>query len=759
LREEVRLISLLGPGGIGKTRLSIELARRLSGSFANNIAFVDLSSLRSPDQVGTAIAQSLGLKETEEAHLKTYLRPRSFLLVLDNFEHLLPAKSLVVDLLATAPRLKILVTSRTVLHVYGEHEFIVSPLAIPSMEKTKDPLLSAQFPAVNLFVQRAQSVNPTFTLTTENAEAVAELCVRMEGNPLAIELAAFQIKYFSPQAMLVRLANSKRLAFLSHVSKRLPLHQQTIRDMLDWSFILLSSPLQTLFSRLAVFSGGCTFDAAENVCSDLSGADSTSVLGGNLIAGYPYSIQEGLTSLADQSLLRQVIDADGEPRFSMPGMTREYAQEQLEKIGGTSSLQHAHARYYLKLVEEVEIRLDSSSRQAPFNLLNREYANLEAAMQWTLDQHEGEMGLRFTAALWDFWQVEGSQSKGNDLAQTILEQTVGLKLPIRARVMRLFGWQSQDYRDLTSMLWAFQSSLDLSNEIGDSMGVSMARLGLGELARLRSQFAQARLYLQQSLELFTERQDNQQIAWAYDLMGRIELSTGNLTAARSCFQKSLDLFQKRGSNSGMITALCHLGQACYYEGDLEQAKTCFEESQGLCRGVGNPCSTASAQALNYLGEIAGSQSQPRLARELVDQCLHLSKSMGYSWCTELGCFTSGMQALKAGEIESAAFYLRESVLLQQSLKEDWRVLILLEAVAFLAIQHHDPLGAARLYGIVDRLRHDLQIVQFPIYRQQYDTGLEQLKQQLNPEALEEIWNAGLSLSLDQALVYTLRCLE
>ena len=306
LRDEVRLLTLLGPGGIGKTRLSIELAHRFHGS----ACFVDLSGLRDHALVAPAIAQALGLKDGTDSALKTWLHSREFFIVLDNFEQVLPARTFVSALLAAAPRLKILVTSRTALHVYGEHEFAVPPLAMSDIETIKDQQLWVQSPAVALFVQRAQAVSPNFVLNNENVEAVAELCLRTDGLPLAIELAAFQVKYFSPQAMLARLS-SGRLDFLSQISGRMPPHQQTLRAMLDWSFDLLSPELRSLFCCISVFPGGFSLEEAQ-------------------LAAYPIeNIQVGLVALVDHSMLEQQPAADGEPRFQMSGLAREYALERL----------------------------------------------------------------------------------------------------------------------------------------------------------------------------------------------------------------------------------------------------------------------------------------------------------------------------------------------------------------------------------------------------------------------------------------------
>jgi len=407
MRDDVRLLSVLGPGGIGKTRLSLELANTIS----SNVCFIDLSELRDDTQVATVIAQNLGLKDGEISNLKTYLCSNEFLLILDNFEQILPARTLVADLLASSPRLKILVTSRAALNIYGEHQFVVPPLGIPDVESIKDQPLWAKSPAVALFLHSAQALYPTFSLTHQNVEAIAKICRCLDGLPLAIELAAYQVKYFSPQAILAHLLSS-RLNFLGQVPKRTQSHQQTLRLMLTWSFDLLPSDLQVLFCRVAVFSGGCTIEAAERVCSRLDA-------------------QVGLTSLTEQSLLEQRIEGNGEPRFHMLGIARDFALERLDGRGEADSLKRIHALYYLQLAER-------SSTSGKLKLvLDHEQSNLHAAIQWTIEQHEGELGLRFVAALWDYWLHAGKIDEGSQLAQRILDGTNDLQVPIRGHLLNL----------------------------------------------------------------------------------------------------------------------------------------------------------------------------------------------------------------------------------------------------------------------------------------------------------------------------------
>ena len=302
MREDVRLLTLLGPGGIGKTRLSIELAHR----WDHEACFVDLSPLSEGSEISETIAACLGIRGATLQTLKKYLKNRSFLLILDNFERLLPAKKIVSDFLAACPLLKIIVTSRTALQIYGEHEFVVPPLPTADIETIKGQQLWAQAPAVALFVQRAQAVNVNFSLNNENVEIVAELCQRMEGLPLAIELTAYQCKYYSPQVLLT--LSKQRLDFLSQGSQRMPPHQRSMRAMLDWSFDLLTENQQSFFCQLATFADGFTIDDVRAAC-------------------HTQNVENLLTTLIDHSLLEQTSSLEGAPRFKMLGIVREYAIE------------------------------------------------------------------------------------------------------------------------------------------------------------------------------------------------------------------------------------------------------------------------------------------------------------------------------------------------------------------------------------------------------------------------------------------------
>jgi len=741
-REEVRLITLLGPGGIGKTRLAIELIQRLRERFDNQIGFVDLSTLQEPARVAACMAQSLGLKETGSGALITYLRQRAFLLVLDHFEHLLPARALIAELLATAPNLKILITSRVALHLYGEHEFVVPPLALPAEEQELESI--AQAPAIALFVQRAQEVNPSFLLTQENLPVIVELCRRMEGIPLAIELAASLIKYFSPQGLLIRLASKRCLEFLSQAPRRLwPTHQQTLRDMLDHSYTLLTPELQTLLHRLAIFPAPFTMEAAEAVVHMPSSFD----------------VSQGLASLMDQSWLTQCTAAPGgEPRFHMLGILREYALEKLETSEDVALYRRAHARYYLHLAERFAQRPVEDDFTTWAILLEQEYVNLRAAIQWAIEE-EPALGLPFVVFLWDYWRFWGDPHEGRLFAQLVLEHSHDIPSPLQAQILRKVGWLACDWGDYTTMMWAFQRGLEIAQQQQNREETGLAWQGLGELARLQGQKQQARTYFQQSLTLFQELQATEHVAQSWAFLGLLEMSSGNLDQAENLLRTGLRLCADGANPNLKASLLMSLGQALFYQSQLAEAFSCFEQSMMIYHSPVTRRDPFYALILHYLGETAIHRGDAVLGREMIDRSLHINRPNGYNRCLELNYFALALLALQNGDDENAGHWLRESLLLQQLLKEPWRSLVLLETAATLLIRRNELLGAARLYGIAAAWRAVWHIPLIPVYRSLYAESLQRLQEQLNTPTLDDAWYAGQSLSLEQAIAYALRCLE
>jgi len=433
-REDARLMTLTGPGGTGKTRLGLQVAAELSDLFPDGVYFVNLAPISDPTLVVTAIAQTLDLKEMGDQTLlvllKGYLRDKHILLLLDNFEQVASAALQVVDLLATCPKLKVIVTSRTVLHVRGDQEFPVPPLAVPDPKHLPDLVALSHYEAVELFVSRAQAVKPEFQLSNTNAPAIVEICARLDGLPLAIELAAARIKLLPPQALLARLG--QRFAVLTSGPHDAPARQQTLRNTIAWSYNLLEAQEQRLFRRLSVFVGGCTLEAIEAVCTTLD-TESAS-----------WQVLDGVASLIDKSLLQQTEQESNELRLVMFETIREHGLEHLAESGETEAMQEAHALYYLALAEQAEPHLKGAEQGQWFARLEQERDNLRVALTWLLEaaargrgeekgKQQAERALRLGVALYWFWYTAGPPSEGRSFLERALSVVAVVATPLRSR--------------------------------------------------------------------------------------------------------------------------------------------------------------------------------------------------------------------------------------------------------------------------------------------------------------------------------------
>ncbi len=426
-RQEVRLVTLTGPGGIGKTRLGVQVAAELSELFVDGMFFVDLAPLSDPTLVVHTIAQRLGIWEgTGQSlleRLKEVLHKKQLLLLLDNFERVRRADVQVADLLTACPRLKVLVTSRARLDVRAQQLFSVPPLALPDTKQLHDLTALAQCEAVTLFLQRARAIEPNFQLTTANARAVTEICAGLDGLPLAIELAAARLKLLPPQALLERLAQP--LHVLTSGARDAPARQQTLRNTIAWSYDLLSAQERCLFRRLAVFAGGCTLEAVEAVCE--APGDETG------------KVFDGVASLIDKSLVQQRAQREEEPRLVMLETIREYALECLESAGETEAIRQAHAAYYLALAEEAAPELQGPQQATWLERLELEHDNLRAALEWFIERggpgSSREMALRLGGALSEFWIVRGLFSEGRTFLERVLAGSEGVGASMKAKAL------------------------------------------------------------------------------------------------------------------------------------------------------------------------------------------------------------------------------------------------------------------------------------------------------------------------------------
>ena len=578
----VRLLTLLGAGGIGKTRLSLQVATQMRDQFADGVCFVPLAPIRDPALVLSAIAQVLDIRESGARplleQLKEALRHRQQLLLLDNVEQVVTVAPHLEELLAACPHLKLLVTSRATLHVQAEQIFPVPPLSLPDLLHLPASEALVHYAAVALFLQQARAMQPGFQLTATNARAVAEICVRLDGLPLAIELAAARIRLFSPQALLGRL--SQRLAILTSGPRNLPVRQQTLRNTLTWSYELLEHEEQQVFRRLSVFVGGWTVEAAEVVGNAHRPPDRASV-----------SVLDAVTSLLDTSLLVQMERQGEEARLLMLETVREYGLECLAGSGEEAAVYERHAHYFLTVAEEAELHLTRPEQEVWQERLSREEANLRAALAWCKATPDAvEMGLRLAGALCYYWFLQSSLREGRTWLEAMLART-GSTDRSAARGRALFGagllaWAEGDIEAATRCL---EESLSICREAGDRRYTSYAEMIVGNILSRQGNNVQARHLSEESHTRLKGLGDD---AWdeAFTLYdrGMIAYHSGDPAAARAHFEESLRLFRKLGEVRHASLALSFLLVIVASQGDEEMVRSLYQQSLTLMQQARNP---------------------------------------------------------------------------------------------------------------------------------------------------------------------------
>jgi predicted ATPase/DNA-binding XRE family transcriptional regulator len=606
-----RLLTLTGPGGTGKTRLALQVAATQQTRFPDGVYFISLAQLRQPEQLAQAMAHTLAIVTPDPAGpiqlLKRHLLARRLLLLLDNFEHLLAAAPLVGELLAAAPHLSVLATSREPLGIYGEQEYPVPPLTLPDVRRPELWPLLPQAEAVALFLQRAQAVKPDFHLTAANALIIAEICRQVDGLPLALELAAARVKFLTPEALLRRL--SQRLATLTGGPHDLPAHQRTLRDTIQWSYDLLDEAEQQLFCRLAFFAGGFTAEAAAAV------------------AGRPETasaILDSLTSLVNKSLLQQV-ETDDQVRFAMLETIREFALEQLMTSGEATAVRQRHLAYYTSLAETAEPHVFGADQSTWLDRLEAEQANLRAALQWSLAVEEGgegsgergaavNLGLRLAGTLGWYWHWRGHWQEGRQWLESALGRPAMSPLR-RARLLcaaGLMAWAQDDY-DLARTWLSEGESLARPAE---QPWIRAHILGLLGLALLYQEaYDQAEPWLAESLALFRHLEDAWGISISLIRLSLVARGQGNWTQATRLSQESLALYQEVGNQWGMATSLANLAEEALGQGDWPQAAAFYGQSLPLMQATGSKWYVALL--LVGIAGVATARGQMKAAAQLL----------------------------------------------------------------------------------------------------------------------------------------------
>ncbi|MEZ4862022.1 MAG: tetratricopeptide repeat protein [Caldilineaceae bacterium] len=755
LRPTVGLVTLTGPGGVGKTRLALQVATNLlahtmpdtSPAFPDGVYFVPLAALDDPAQVLLAIAQTLTVREAEglalDAALQAYLRDRQLLLVLDNFEQVVSAGPQLSGLLQAAPRLKLLVTSRTVLRLRGEHHFAVPPLALsdkdPQAAQTSfstDPTLLTQAPAVRFFVERAQAAQADFAVTNQNLAAIGAICQQLEGLPLAIELAAARVRLLPPPVMLTRL--DSQLKFLTGGAQDLPARQQTMRATLVWSYDLLTAAEKCLFRRLALFNAGCTLAAAEQV--------------GNVAGILGVDLLDVLASLVDKSLLQQKLGTDGEPRFVYLRVIREYAMERLIESGESAAIRQHQAAFYLAFVETAEPALIGSEQQAWLARLALEYDNLRAVLEWCSDDGDGEVGLRIAGALWRFWQIRGYYQE----AQQRLVRLLGRSpqwTSARAKALDAAGFFAGKAGDYATARRYHEESLAIGQALNHQYGIARSLHSLGGVASDQGDYAAARTCFEESLRIRRTIGDKPGMASSLNNLGIIAYEQGDYDQSALLHRESLSLKRELGDQQGIAASLNNLGNVATNQGDYMAARQLHEESLALKREVGDQQGIATS--LNNLARIAIDQADYQTAHGLFAESLALHQTIGNKRGAALALNNLGEVAYREGNYHASGSLYKQSLVIRQGLGDKQGIAECLSGLAEAAKGLQQMERAAQLLGATAALLGTIGGSLEPTERIIFDQSVCAVQTALGAATFAELWAVSQAMTLEQVIALAL----
>jgi predicted ATPase/DNA-binding CsgD family transcriptional regulator len=770
----VRLLTLTGTGGVGKTRLALRVATTLGEDFADGVCSVPLAPISDPVLVMPTIAQVLGLTEGGAGSflvlLQAALRDKKMLLLLDNFEQILPAAPQLTELLAACPDLKLLVTSRAALHVQGEQEFPVPPLALPNLTQLPEPQVLADYAAIALFLQRAQAVTPAFQLTATNARLIAEMCVHLDGLPLAIELAAARIKLLPPQALLTRLGH--RLEVLTSRAQDLPTRQQTLRNTIAWSYQLLDAAEQGLFRRLSVFVGGCTLEAVETVCGEQDDG-----------AGW---LLDGVSSLLDKSLLQQTGQEGVEARLMLLETIQEFGLECLESCGELEATRTAHAEYYLALAEQAAPHLRGAVWPSHFHALmphladeaaphsrgaeqtqwvsqlESEQENLRAALGFLLErartqaglpegERQVEWALRLCVALSWFWHVRGYGREGLSFLMQALAEGAGVGVALRARALYEAAELAFIYERNMPLERLAEESLALYKELGDAVGYAHSLSRLGGIARIRSQFAQAQAQLEEAASCFRALGNRWRQGQCYTEWARAAIEEGQYERAQALLSESLVIYQELGDAQRLAWVGYLLARLLFVkQEDPARAQQLAEQSLAHFRERGD--TPFSVYPLGLLGLIRLEQGELEAARPLLEESLTIGKQTGVETdAVHLSLGLARLSVLQGDAVAARRLYQESLTLLFECKVYKESAAAGLEGLATLEAAQGALRQALWLWGAAEALRQAIGAPMHPVQRASYEQDIALVRTELGERAFAAAWVEGRSMTPEKVL--------
>jgi predicted ATPase/DNA-binding CsgD family transcriptional regulator len=711
-RADVRLVTLTGPGGVGKTRLAMEAAAALADTFEDGVFFVSLGHIADPSVVVPAIAGILDVKESggfsPDVALKDALRDRSSLLVVDNFEQVVDAGPKLADIVGACPRLKVLVTSRAVLHLSGEHIVDVAPLTLPDPHAISAAKHLRRFDAVRLFADRARATRQDFALTDDNAPAVSEICHRLDGLPLALELAAARLRFLPLLALLARMEN--RLPQLVDGARDQPLHQQTLEGTIAWSYDLLDTDEQVLFRRIGIFRG-CSLEAIEEVCgaSELGpGASSIS------LPALKVETTSGVASLLDNSLLQPGEPIGDEARYTMLETIREFARDRLAASGEVPVLQRRHALYYLRLAERAEPELLGPGQSVWLACLEQDHDNFREALRYCEEAGFAEPAFRLAAALWWFWANRGHVGEGRERLARLLSRfpsraSSSPRTAARARALRAAGNLAAVQNDHATARHYHEEALDLFRLLEDAFGVAATGEALGVIAGRQGDYPAARVFLQEAVERARAAGDPFTLGVALYNLAIVLHQQGDYPTARRLLEECVEVKRAAGLPAHVGIIELTIGLIAQDEGNFEAARSHFELSLALCREGGDLRSEALARA--HLGSLVGT----------------------------------------LGEYPAAHDHLKASVAIWQELGDMAGVVLVLERFAELAVRRGRSERALRLAGAAAALRDSLRVPLTADSQARLERALEPARRLLEPPVARNAWKEGWALSPNDAI--------
>jgi predicted ATPase/DNA-binding CsgD family transcriptional regulator/DNA-binding XRE family transcriptional regulator len=750
-RDDVRLLTLVGPPGVGKTRLAIHVAADVAGAFRDGVCFVELAALHDADCVIPSIAAAMGLSESgSQPLLETLLgslRDTHLLLLLDNFEQVCAAAPAITRLLAGAPELKVLVTSRSLLHLSGEHTFGVVPLALPDLHDDATTESLAKSPAVRLFLARARALKDDLPLDAAHLRTIAEICIRLDGLPLAIELAAARLNVLSPDGLLHHL--DQRLDLLQGGAVDITSRHQTLRAALAWSYELLDTGAQALFRRLGVFTGGCTLAAAEAVCGEpeqLQRVVGHSAVTNNL---HRFGVLDRLAALVDHSLVQQTTAADDEPRFSMLHTLRTFALEQLEAVGELALVRRRHLAYYLCYAEQIQPRLQLPDQQI-MDQLEANHENFRAALSWSLsDAGDDTSGVRLAIALYPFWKVRGHLSEGRQWLQATLARCNDQASVLVARAQACAAELARLQDDYTEAVAWGEASWTLAHTLGDTAALALALVPLGWADYLRNDLTAARRRFETSLQLFRELGNPAQIASLLHDLAYLAMAQDDYSGTLACYEEELALSRASGHQHGIFWALHGMGWVAECQGDPQRAAVLYEACLALAHQLRH--ADGIALALAGLGWVARCEGKFERASAYYRESERVWRRLGRKAITTMVLQEQGAIALQQGATAQAAADFSESLLLAQELGRTKCIVLGLAGLAAVACEAREYVQAVRLLGSVATLLSASKQVMEPMDRSDYERCIAAARAQLDAVTFNQAWAAGQALPLKQAI--------